>query len=314
MTVSRADLEAQLALLVAEVADPRHGLYGPGSSMWTVSRESIVFLGGGRAALLQLAHPWVAAAVKQHSVVSNNDLTGRFKRTFESVFAMVFGDLDQALGAARRVHELHETVVGPLEQDVGPWAAHERYHANDPAALLWVHASLVDTTVLMYEMFIAELAPEAKDRLWVESRKFARLFGIPDDGWPADWAAFRAYVDGVIASDVLTVSDAGRKLSRLLMTPPNRRIAPAWHLYAAVTAGLLPERLRSELGLSWSWRQRALYRATIATLRRTWRRLPSRLRWLPAYVDASRRLRGQERDPLGQLAERLVLQAMRQGA
>jgi len=313
MTVSRASLESHLAQLVAEIEDPRHGLYGPHSVMWRVSRESIAFLGGGRAALLQLAHPWVATAVKHHSA-SEQDLPGRFKRTFDSVFAMLFGDLDEALSAARRVHALHATIEGPLEEALGPWPAGHRYQANDEDALLWVHATLVDTSVLMYETFIAELCPEDKDALWRDSRKFARLFGIPDSHWPADWSAFRAYVDGVLASDVLTVGEASQRLSRFLLTPPNRAVAPAWRWYAAITAGLLPERLRAELGISWTRADRVLHPATVAALRLTWRRLPARLRWLPPYLDARRRLRGQPRDPLGKVAERLVLEALRQGA
>ncbi len=313
MTVTRSDLEAHLARLVSEVSDPRHGLYGPGSAMWRVSRESIAFLGGGRAALLQLAHPWVATAVKHHSA-SEQDLAGRFKRTFDNVFAMVFGDLDEALSAARRVHALHETIEGPLEEALGPWPAGHRYQANDEDALLWVHATLVDTSVLMYETFIAKLSPADKDALWQDTRKFARLFGIPDTHWPADWPAFRAYFDGVVASDVLTVGEASKRLSRFLLTPPNRAVAPAWTWYAAITAGLLPERLRSDLGFTWSRRDRVLHRATVAALRLTWRRMPPRLRWLPAYVDARRRLRGQARDPFGKVAERIVLEALRQGA
>lgn len=313
MTVTRSDLEAHLARLVSEVSDPRHGLYGPGSAMWRVSRESIAFLGGGRAALLQLAHPWVATAVKHHSA-SEQDLAGRFKRTFDNVFAMVFGDLDEALSAARRVHALHETIEGSLEEALGPWPAGHRYQANDEDALLWVHATLVDTSVLMYETFIAKLSPADKDALWQDTRKFARLFGIPDTHWPADWPAFRAYFDGVVASDVLTVGEASKRLSRFLLTPPNRAVAPAWTWYAAITAGLLPERLRSDLGFTWSRRDRVLHRATVAALRLTWRRMPPRLRWLPAYVDARRRLRGQARDPFGKVAERIVLEALRQGA
>jgi hypothetical protein len=74
----------------------------------------------------------------------------------------------------------------------------------------------------------------------------------------------------------------------------------------------LPERLRPALGFAWGRSQRLVFGATLAALKVSWRRLPSRLRWLPAYVDARRRLRGEARDPLGLVAERLVLGALRQ--
>lgn len=311
MTVTRADLEDHLATLTTRARDPKAGLFGPSSAMWTVSRESILFLGGGRAALLQLAHPWVATAVKHHSA-SEKDLAGRFKRTFDHVFAMAFGDLDSALSAARRVHALHATIEGPLEESLGPWRAGDRYEANDEDALLWVQATLVDTSVLMYETFVGPLSAADKDAFWRDSRAFARLFGIPDRRWPHDWAAFRSYFDGVLASDILTVGEASRRLATFLLTPPNAAVAPAWAWYRAVTSGLLPDRLRAAFGHSWTRRDRLVHRATVASLRLAWRRLPPRVRWLPAYVDARRRLRGEGRDPLGKVAEQIVLRALQQ--
>jgi uncharacterized protein (DUF2236 family) len=104
--VSRAQLEASLAALSAEVAEPRAGLHGPGSPSWQLERDAAIFLGGGRAALLQLAHPFVAYGVHEHSR-TRDDVVGRFRRTFTHVFAMAFGPLDDAVTSARRVHALH---------------------------------------------------------------------------------------------------------------------------------------------------------------------------------------------------------------
>ncbi len=43
------------------------GYFGPGSVIWRVNQEAAVGLGLGRALLLQLAHPFVAQAVADHS-------------------------------------------------------------------------------------------------------------------------------------------------------------------------------------------------------------------------------------------------------
>src|SRR5688500_13747227 len=137
MIVTRRDLESRIEQLRAAVRDPRAGLYGPGSVSWKVNREGIVMLGGGRAALLQLAHPYVAHAVDQHSATRTDPL-GRFQRTFLHVFGMVFGDLDQAIESARRVYRVHTRIHGPIAEDVGAFAQGHRYHANDPDALFWV--------------------------------------------------------------------------------------------------------------------------------------------------------------------------------
>ena len=61
--VSRDDSAALIAAVERGVADPRAGIFGPQSISWRINRESALFLGAGRAALLQLAHPWVATAL-----------------------------------------------------------------------------------------------------------------------------------------------------------------------------------------------------------------------------------------------------------
>src|SRR4051812_28076661 len=43
------------------------GLYGPDTVTWRVNREAVLLAGGGRALLLQVAHPLVAARGEQHS-------------------------------------------------------------------------------------------------------------------------------------------------------------------------------------------------------------------------------------------------------
>src|SRR5262249_27282089 len=82
--------------------DAREGVFGPRSISWKVDRESALFLGAGRAALLQLAHPWVAAALDQHSSLRADPLA-RFHGTFRLIFSMVFGTLEQALAASRHI-------------------------------------------------------------------------------------------------------------------------------------------------------------------------------------------------------------------
>src|SRR5687768_13655615 len=118
--VTREEHEASLAALAREVSDPHHGILGPRSVAWKLGGDLAVFLGGGRAALLQLAHPMVAYAVDHHSR-TRADVVGRFQRTFRNVFAMVFGDLDAAFIAARRVHAIHSTIHGTIPDPVGGW-------------------------------------------------------------------------------------------------------------------------------------------------------------------------------------------------
>jgi len=78
----------------------------------------------------------VAFAVDQHSQ-TRTDVVGRFQRTFRAVFAMVFGELDDALTAARRVHSIHTRIHGTFPHAVGAWPAGTPYHANDADSLRW---------------------------------------------------------------------------------------------------------------------------------------------------------------------------------
>jgi uncharacterized protein (DUF2236 family) len=132
--VSETDLEAALESVRARAAGSVEGIFGPASMTWRIDREAVIFLGAGRALLLQLAHPWVATAVAEHSRTFADPI-GRFHRTFDVVFTMVFGLLDSALAAARRLHHRHAAIVGHLPEQIGPFESGSCYRANEAAAL-----------------------------------------------------------------------------------------------------------------------------------------------------------------------------------
>src|SRR5579863_430441 len=113
--VSRSDSEALIAAIERATLDRRAGIFGPASMSWRVNREAALFLGAGRAALLQLAHPWVAAALEQHSTLMSRPIA-RFHHTFRIVFAMIFGSLEQAAAAARHLYTLHTNIRGELPE------------------------------------------------------------------------------------------------------------------------------------------------------------------------------------------------------
>jgi uncharacterized protein (DUF2236 family) len=296
MPVSAADFERSLELVRAGAAGARDGVFGPASMTWRVDREAAVFLGAGRALLLQLAHPWVAAAVADQSRVFA-DPVGRFHRTFGVTFTMVFGSLDQALAVARRLYQRHEAVTGVLPQSAGPFAAGSAYQANEVAALRWVHATLVETALLAHELVLPKLSEGERERYWSEARLYAALFGIPPDSLPPDWASFVAYSQAMAASDVLTVSDAARDISRQIFSGQVTGIRPPrW--YRALTAELLPERLREAFDLPLGEAERNSAARALRWMRRVYPLLPRRLRIVGPCQEAQERLKGRDEPSL----------------
>ena len=97
-------------------------------------RESCSFVGGGRAALLQLTHPFVANGIRIHSNLSHG-VAERFFRTFKYMFGMVFGERKDAIHAAKIVRGLHDKVVGELGENVGAFTATSKFDAAKLTAL-----------------------------------------------------------------------------------------------------------------------------------------------------------------------------------
>ncbi|HEY5926555.1 MAG TPA: oxygenase MpaB family protein [Kofleriaceae bacterium] len=310
--VTRDQLEASLAELASSVRDPRAGILGPHSLAWRLGGDLAVFLGGGRAALLQLAHPMVAYAVDQHSR-TRADVVGRFQRTFRNVFTMVFGELDDAFAAARRVHTIHTRIHGTIPQQTGAWRAGTPYHANDVDALRWVHATLVDTTIAVRERLDGALPTALKDTYIVELNRFAALFGIPRDRLPTSWLAHDTYMQRMLGSDMLAVAPCAREMAMFLIGRAGSHSQPPLGRFAeAVTATMLPLHLARDFGLVRTRMSAASVSVALGTFAPFYRRLPRSMVAIPARATASRRIKGQPPSRLASWTERQLFGLSRQ--
>ena len=285
--VARPDLESLLEAMARQTGDPRAGIFGPESMTWRVSREAALFLGAGRAALLQLAHPWVAAAILEHSRVLGDPIA-RFHNTFRIVFTVIFGSREQAFAAARHLHTLHTGIRGDLPEAVGSWPAGAPYEANEVSALRWVYATLIDTAVLAYTT-VLPLEETEREQYYQESKRMAALFGIPPEALPADWAGFAAYNQEMAASDTLGVSAAARRLGGAILSGAGSWIHPP-HWYRALTVEWLPPRLREEFGLRRTMSDTRSAARARRWLPRAWRALPPPVRFVGPYQEARARL------------------------
>ena len=255
--VGAETLECELNQVRVAAAGSLAGIFGPRSMTWRVDREAAIFLGAGRALLLQLAHPWIAAAIGQHSDTFADPIS-RFHRTFSVVFTMVFGRLEQSLHAARRLHRRHAAISGTMQLAAGPFPAGSFYCANCVPALRWVHATLTETALMAYTIVLPALTPEERERYYAESRLFAALFGIPQASLPEGWAAFCAYTKAMAQSDTLTVTDSARAIAHRLLAGSDTWF-PIPASYRALTAELLPPPLREAFALRYDKAERSYW-------------------------------------------------------
>jgi len=279
--LSREDLDRLQAACGGRPVDPASSLFGPESLTWRVNREAVILLGGGRALLLQVAHPLVAAGVAAHSEFRTHPLR-RLWRTLDLMLTLVFADASTAIAAVHEIERVHARVRGVLDVGVGPFPRGTPYDANDPGLLLWVYATLVDSALVAYERFVARLPAEARAAYYEESQIGARLFGIPESLIPRTLGHFEAYVEETVRSDVLAVGPASRALAASILAPPlplglGRALGGARFL----TVGLLPAVVRERYGFSWSARREGALRALAALTRLVVPRLPARLRAVP---------------------------------
>lgn len=266
-------------------------LFGPETVIWQVYGESVALLGATRALLLQFAHP-LAQALVEHSLFGA-DAGTRLHRTLEAVYGMAFGEGATMLRTAREVHEKHRGVVGRYQASHGQIRAGDRYAANQVELLLWVGATVVDTSVCTHEALIGPLSDAEKDRLIDESADILGLFGIPRSRIPANWAAFRAYFDGMLASGTLHVGEHSRMLADLVLRAPRPASEPLFSVLRRLTTRWLPEPLRTPFGLDDGPVARASGAALEQAIRLAVPRLPRELRICPARLNAERRLRGE---------------------
>jgi uncharacterized protein (DUF2236 family) len=238
----------------ASVAD---GVALPGVA-WRIHRERVLLAGWGRAILLQLAHPLVARGVAEHSGFTT-DRWGRVRRlhrTLHAMLALTFGPAEDAGVAAARINAIHDRVHGRLDHAAGGEPAGAPYSAHDPALLAWVHATLLDSFLGAYRLFVGPLDPVAADRYCLESSGIEARLGIPAGRLPRTESALRAYLEAMLASGVLEVTDTARALAREVLAPPAPRILrPALWLAALPAVGLLPPSIRVGYGLPWDARR-----------------------------------------------------------
>lgn len=261
------------------------GYFDPNSMLWQINREVTTLFGGARALLMQAAHPLIAAGARQTGGY-RRDPWARLIRTVRLQSLLTFGDRRLADEVAERINKLHKVVHG-IDPVTGEW-----YDALDYEQLLWVHTALEVSTIGFYELTVAPLTNREKDQYHREHTRVAEMLLLPRAFVPATYAATLQYVDDMIGSGRLHITEVANEVAALItrgVVP--RRIKPLWRFIAFAAVGTLDDRLRRLYGFSWAPRQQRLLDANLAAVRAGLPLLPRRFRFIVTARWADRRLR-----------------------
>jgi uncharacterized protein (DUF2236 family) len=247
---------------------------GRSSVSWTINREVIVVAGWGRAILMQLAHPLVAAGVSDHSRFRAG-VTTRFERLRATVGAMrslTFGSDEEAIAAAARINVIHDRVFGRLDTAAGAFPAGTPYSAHAPELLRWVHATLVDSIPRAYELLVGPLTAEERNNYCSEAAVMEPLLDITVGSLPRDTTELDDYIRRVLDDGPLAITETSRALAHAVLFPPAWwMLWPLFRPVQLITIGLLPRAIRDAYGFPWTPKHaRALARwaAALRWLRR----------------------------------------------
>jgi uncharacterized protein (DUF2236 family) len=255
------------------------GIFGPESTSWRVHREVTVLFGGARALLMQAAHPLVIAGARETGFYERNPWK-RLQRTLMLTYSLTFGSAEEAQAAADRINDVHRRVHGVDEVTGLP------YDALDPDLLLWVHACLVDSALRFEEYTVGRLDAAGRQRFHEEQMLAAEMVLLPRERIPETVEDLRSYIDGIVGSGILRVTDAARSVARLFQDPPpEAEWRPVLKAVSRWAFGTLPPPVRDAYGVRWSPAKELALRASLPSLRLVRPLLPPKFRYIAPYQE-----------------------------
>ncbi|WP_067863791.1 oxygenase MpaB family protein [Nocardia shimofusensis] len=239
------------------------------------------FFGAAANVILQLSMPPVGYGVVESKVDSGNIMVHPVKRarttlTYLAV-AMVGTDEDR-LAYRAAVDSVHRAVRSGPESPV-------KYNAFDRRLQLWVAACLYWGARDLHERMHGPMHAAEADAFYRNAERLGTTLQVHPGQWPADREAFDAYWREHLATTRIDppVREFFWDLVNLKMfpLPVQLTLAP---LHRWVTAGLLPERLREQMGMRWSPADDRRLAVLLSTVGAVEDRLPRAVKTLPINV------------------------------
>jgi uncharacterized protein (DUF2236 family) len=256
----------------------------------------------GYALTLQVAHPTIAAGVRDHSGFAT-DPWGRFFRTTDYLTLLIYGSPETTRSVSKRLRAMHAAIRGTAPDGV-------RYDALEPSAYAWVHGTLAEAIVRGHDLFGTPLTASQREDFWGEWRSLGGVLGIAGTDMPPTWTAFQdhlSYMTEEVLEDNDVIHAVLRTADRAVGGSPwgwlDDRLwalagVPLAHYGRFLSIGTTPEALRRRLGLPWSAVEDAAFSVVAAAHRATTPALPRHLRCAgPMVLQLRRREIG--RGPFG---------------
>jgi uncharacterized protein (DUF2236 family) len=243
--------------------------------------------------MLQAAHPLIAAGIADHSQFRSSGRAAihRLRSTVKAMLALAFGDAAEHARSIDAIRKIHRRINGTLRTPTGVFPAGARYSAEDPALVLWVHATQVESVLTLYEKLFGPLTPAERDAYCAEASEVAIELGAEPDAVPRSWPALGAYLDREYASGRIAVGPDARAISDALLFPPPTAVpGPLAWINRVITIGLLPHELREQYRYGWNESRGRQFELVLAGMRGVHRISPRALVWWPeARRDAGAR-------------------------
>ena len=267
---------------------------GPDSILWQRFgdwRSMFVALSAG---VLQIAQRDISRSLVQQSNVFDNEVARLVRSAFPIIRTVYEGP---EVGAM--IRDFHKDIKGTHPDGT-------RYHSLNPEVYYWAHATFTAMPYYLAGNFMPELSRAEREQLFQESRTWYSYYGVAEpENAPKTYDEYVKYMDAMY--DKLGPSetiDRSRIMNGLTLDPPDPSV-PRWawkpvapfasKLLLWVSIGLLPAKVRDNLGLEWTSSDQRKLNIFARATRGVFSVLPRKARMVPMASRAIEKAEAQGR-------------------
>jgi tritrans,polycis-undecaprenyl-diphosphate synthase [geranylgeranyl-diphosphate specific] len=246
------------------------------------NRVEVVMIGGWCAILLQLYHPQIAAAIRDHSQFRDAPFK-RWLRTILFLEITLNGSSREKGNLTDWLNRMHKPVHGTLQAEgaVANLPPETSYGFTEDLQL-WVVATLAFAFLEFHRVFGTPLEENEKDLICSEFMMIAYRLGVPLERLPLTYAEYEQYFNRML--EQIEVSSTTQQMVTALFqggvmfqgaVMGNTRMFQLLNRGAVLLGfSLLPQRMREVLGIQLSFSQKLLQAMLCLLVRGLYRMLP----------------------------------------